>query len=169
MPCHAHHHQQHHHHHHHHHCQYCLSGCDSDCLALQIFAAWVQCCWDVVKVGVFSLASLAMIPAKRPPQMSRFAKNSKEEDLDREDLLRILHNAELYDYMRLFEQSDTVGDWPRRVFFFSVSNKNTHVIYVNCRHYILSFPLEFNWCNHMWKMKDVKAEETWLQVGMTKL
>ena len=39
-----------------------------------------------------------MIPAKRPPQMSRFAKNSKEEDLDREDLLRILHNAELYDY-----------------------------------------------------------------------
>ena len=70
-----------------------------------------------------------MIPAKRPPQMSRFAKNSKEEDLDREDLLRILHNAELYDYMRLFEQSDTVGDWPRRVFFFfSVSNKNTHVI-----------------------------------------
>lgn len=84
-----------------------------------------------------------MIPAKRPPQMSRFAKNSKEEDLDREDLLRILHNAELYDYMRLFEQSDTVGDWPRRV-FFSVSNKNTHVIYVNCRHYILSFPLEFN-------------------------
>ena len=42
--------------------------------------------------------------------MSRFAKNSKEEDLEREDLLRILHNAELYDYMRLFEQSDAIGD-----------------------------------------------------------
>lgn len=43
--------------------------------------------------------------------MSRFTKNSKEEDLQREDLMRILHNAELYDYMRLFEQSDSVGDY----------------------------------------------------------
>ena len=43
--------------------------------------------------------------------MSRFTKNSKEEDLQREELMRILHNAELYDYMRLFEQSDSVGDY----------------------------------------------------------
>ena len=44
-------------------------------------------------------------------QMARQTKNSREEELSREELLKVLGNLQLYQYMRLFEVADSTGNY----------------------------------------------------------
>lgn len=50
-----------------------------------------------------------VFPSHLPAQMSRTLKNTKTEDMDREELKTALANLEMYNYMRFFDTANSTG------------------------------------------------------------
>jgi len=48
-----------------------------------------------------------MLPA--PAQMSRTLKNTKQEEMDRQELKKALANLEMYNFMRFFDTANSTG------------------------------------------------------------